>query len=251
MGQSCPGFNLEVSLESHDAAVRKALGKHYSTEAIEETLAHALAAGCGRLDVFFMIGLPKQTYGSVMDTIEYCGRLIDLDSRDHRLTPFISPLAPFLDPGSLAFENPEQYGYHIRLRTLEEHRRALESPSWKYMLNYETQWLSRDELVDSTYEAGLRLNRLKTQRGLVSEGVAKATEERVQAARQMLERIDRIVEMDDDVKRAQELARLKPLVDSLSMSTVCEKTELEIPLGLFTLKPWKALQTLLAGNRAD
>ena len=29
------------------------------------------------------------------------------------MIPFISPLAPFLDPGSRAFEEPERYGYRL------------------------------------------------------------------------------------------------------------------------------------------
>ena len=33
-----------------------------------------------------------------------------------------SPMAPFLDVGSMAFDNPEKFGYKLRARTLEEHR---------------------------------------------------------------------------------------------------------------------------------
>ena len=34
-------------------------------------------------------------------------------------------MAPFLDPGSLVFDNPEEYGYTLRATTLEEHRQLL------------------------------------------------------------------------------------------------------------------------------
>ena len=132
MGEACPGFCLEVSPESHDPVVRKASGKYYSNEALENTISYALQAGCQRLDVFFMIGLSKQTPKSVMDTVEYCSYLLNTFGKDKRLSPFISPLAPFLDPGSLAFEHPQHYGYRLLFRTLEEHRQALVAPSWKY-----------------------------------------------------------------------------------------------------------------------
>ncbi|HEX7587992.1 MAG TPA: TIGR04190 family B12-binding domain/radical SAM domain protein, partial [Anaerolineae bacterium] len=155
-----PNFVVEVSLESHDERVRRAFGKFYTNSAIEQTMDDALAAGCKRLDVYFMTGLPEQTYESVMGTIDYAGQLLARYDGDGRLLPFISPLAPFVDPGSLAFEAPERHGYRLFARSLEEHRRNLVAPSWKYVLNYETRWMSRDGIVASTYEAGGRLNAL-------------------------------------------------------------------------------------------
>ena len=106
MSLSCPNFCLEVSPESHDAEVRRAAGKQYSNQALEQTLSDALDVGCGRLDVFFMIGLPRQTPRSVMDTVDYCDFLLHRFKGDKRLSLFIAPLSPFLDPGSLGFEQP-------------------------------------------------------------------------------------------------------------------------------------------------
>ena len=159
----CPTGRWRSRWKRHSEEVRAAFGRPYKNEPIEDTMRYALEAGVQRLDVFFMIGLPKQDYQSVMDTVDYCEYLMrDLDhGPKRRLIPFISPLAPFLDPGSPVFENPERYGYRFFARTLEEHRQALVQPSWKYVLNYETEWMNRDQIVDSTYEAGLRLNRLK------------------------------------------------------------------------------------------
>jgi len=163
MSLASPNFCLEISPESHDPEIRKVLGRRYSNEALEQTLSDALDAGCGRLDVFFMIGLPQQTPQSVMDTIDYCGYLLEKFRGDKRLSLFIAPISPFLDPGSLAFEQPEHYGYRVLFRTLEEHRQALLSPSWKYSLNYETEWMTRHQIAETAYEAILRLNRLKVK----------------------------------------------------------------------------------------
>ena len=112
--------------------------------------------------------------------------------KDGRLAPFISPLAPFLDPGSRGFENPEEHGYHLFARTLEEHRRLLVAPSWKYVLNYETRWMSRHQLVDVTYAAGKRLNRIKAEYGLVPAQQAAATERRIDWATADPAEIDRV-----------------------------------------------------------
>ncbi len=193
---------------------------------------YALEAGVQRLDVFFMVGLPKQDYQSVMDTVDYCEYLMsELDTGpNRRLIPFISPLAPFLDPGSPVFENPERYGYRFFARTLEEHRQALVQPSWKYVLNYETEWMNRDQIVDSTYEAGLRLNRLKAHYGLVDPAQAEQTEIRILKARRLIAQVDDIVSIPDAERRAKLLRAIKPQVDDANLSTVCDKAELNVPL---------------------
>jgi len=237
MGLSCPNFCLEISPESHDPEVRKASGKYYSNQALEQTLSDALDAGCGRLDVFFMIGLPRQTPQSVMDTIDYCDFLLQKFRGDKRLSLFIVPLSPFLDPGSLGYEQPERYGYRILFHTLEEHRQALLTPSWKYSLNYETEWMTRQQIADTTYEALLRLNHLKAKYGLISKQMAEAGEQRIKASLEMMHRLDDIL-----CKGNQEgLSNLKAEVDRINMFPVGEKKELELPMGLIKLKPWRYL----------
>jgi B12-binding domain/radical SAM domain protein len=251
VGRALPRWTLEVSPESHDDEVRQAFGRPYTTADMEQTMAWALEAGCERLDIFFMIGLPKQTYVSVMGTVDYCGHLIRTYNRDgdNRLIPFISPLAPFLDPGSEVFENPEAHGYRFFCRTLEEHRRALVQPSWKYVLNYETRWMNRDEIVDSTYEAGLRLNRLKMEAGMSPRDVGEATEKRILKARRLIAQIDDIMTIADEGRRGKLLRALKPQVDSANISTVCEKSELDLPVGWAKLNIPAAVAVLLRAAR--
>jgi B12-binding domain/radical SAM domain protein len=232
VARALPNWTLEVSLESHSEEVRAAFGRPYKNAPIEDTMRYALEAGVQRLDVFFMIGLAKQDYQSVLDTVDYCRYLMeDLDGGpDRRLIPFVSPLAPFLDPGSPAFERPERYGYRLFARTLEQHRQALVQPSWKYVLNYETEWMDRDQIVDSTYEAGLRLNRLKARFNLVDGTQADRTEARILKARQLIAQVDDIVSIDDAERKAKLLHAIKPQVDDANLSTVCDKAELNVPL---------------------
>ena len=92
-------------------------------DAVIET---ALKLRCHRIDVFFMIGLPRQTKQSVAETIDYCETLFQ--QSDSRLSCFISPMGPFLDPASWAFEHPEDFGYRLFARTLEEHCQLLIQP---------------------------------------------------------------------------------------------------------------------------
>jgi len=238
MGLSCPNFCLEISPESHDPEVRKASGRNYSNEALEQTISDALSAGCRRLDIFFMIGLPKQTTQSVMETVDYCDHLLQKFKGDKRLALFIAPLSPFLDPGSLGFEQPERHGYRVLFRTLKEHRQALLSPSWKYSLNYETEWMTRHQIADAAYESILRLNRLKAQYGNIPQKLAEVGEQRLQAAREMMFRIDDLMASGN---LEAELPRLKPTVDKINAYPVSDKRQLELPVELVKLKFWRLL----------
>jgi B12-binding domain/radical SAM domain protein len=245
IGRVCPGFCLEMSAESHDPAVRRASGRHYSNEELERTIKDAFAAGCSRFDLFFMIGLPQQTQRSVAETIDYCEYLLQEYDGDKRLGLFIAPVSPFLDPGSLGFEEPERYGYKVLFRTLEEHRQALLSPSWKYSLNYETEWLSRDQIAEVAYDAILRLTRLKLKYGNIAPGLAQAGVNRIMAAREMMQRLDDLMAQGELEK---EIFRLKPEIDQINAYPVIDKKQLELPVGWVKLRPWRALWALLTGR---
>lgn len=228
MAKAMPNFTLEVSLESHDPVVRHAFGKHYGNEPMERTLQDALDVGAQRLDVFFMSGLPQQTAASVLQTVDYCEDLVKRFGKDGRLAPFISPLAPFLDPGSRGYEEPEVHGYKLFAHTLEEHRRLLVAPSWKYVLNYETEWMDRHQLVDATYAAGKRLNQIKAEHGLVAREQAAATEQRINWAVRLIAEIDHLMVTTSRDEFQREMARLRPEIERANMSTVCDKRELNI-----------------------
>jgi B12-binding domain/radical SAM domain protein len=227
VAEALPNFNFEISPESHDENVRRASGKFYGNEAMEASIRLALDHGCSKFDVFFMIGIPQQTSSSVMETIDYCGHL--LKTFDRRLNPFISPLAPFLDPGSIAFENAAEVGYRVFCKNLEDYREALLAPSWKYTLSYETRWMTRDEIVESTYQAGLRLNQLKKQFGLVSPETGEKTEQRILLAMEMIRKVDEIIHFPEP-ERSEKLKALKETFDRASMATVCDKEEIKWPV---------------------
>jgi B12-binding domain/radical SAM domain protein len=254
IAESIPNFNIEISPESHDEEVRKAFGRPYNNESLERMITDAIDLGSKRIDIFFMTGLPKQTYQSVLETVDYCRYLLERFQPYQKLVPFISPLAPFLDPGSAAFEEPERYGYRLLYRTVEEHRQALMAPSWKYILNYETEWMNRDEIVYSTYEAGKRLNRLKAEFGLIDQKTAESVEKRIEAAVRMMKEIDRIVALSDPKARERALNSILNGDLSLraySMSTVCEKKELEWPTRFIRMNFIKIVKTLLMRRKPN
>jgi B12-binding domain/radical SAM domain protein len=231
LAAALPNFLVEFSPESHDYPVRKASGKHYTNNEIEQTISSCLKAGAKRFDLFFMIGLSHQTPASALATVDYAGQLLRTFN-DGRLIPFTSPLAPFLDPGSLAYENADTYGYIRYAQTLEDHRQLLLQPTWKHILSYETRWMNRDTIADVTYESGYRLNRLKHEFGLISNEKASETEERIAAARSLMVEIERLMAKHTGLSLEEVLLAMKPRIDAANTSTVCDKTELDAEVGL-------------------
>ncbi len=187
---------LELSPDSHDIEVARASGRgHYTMDEMERFLDglidHIYAA-----EVYFMIGLPKQTPESVWNTLDYCEHLLK-KYKGSRVIPYISPMVPFLDPGSEIFENPREYGYRIFHKTLEEHRRALISLKWRDRLNYETEWLDRQSLVDISYEVVRTLYLLKNKYGQLPDGVASKGIDLIDSAVGLLGQVDRWERMLD------------------------------------------------------
>ncbi len=243
LSDAVPNFNFEFSPESHDKEIRQKCGKHFSNEQIEANIQWALDRGCKKFDIFFMIGLPLQTPKSVLDTVDYCGYL--LNKFGTRLIPFISPLSPFLDPGSLAFEKPKKFGYKIFYKTLEQHRQALLKPSWKYFLSYETKWMLRDQIVDVTYEAGQRLSKIKYEHGLIDKQVYENISLKIELAKNLIKRIDEICPAPNTEHYWEELSNLKLKMDNDSISTICEKEELKWPIWKNRLKIMNIIKAIL------
>ena len=190
-----------------------------------------------------MIGLPLQTPQSVLETVDYCGYLFEKFGK--KLIPFISPLSPFLDPGSLAFEKPEKFGYKIFYKTLEDHRQALLKPSWKYFLSYETNWMNRDQIVDTTYEAGQKLAKIKYEHGLIEKQTYDNICCRIKLARELITRIDEIYPTIDSGNWQERLIDLGLKMDKDSISSICEKEELKWPVWKNRLKIMNMIKAIL------
>ena len=107
------------------------------------------------------------------------------------------------------------------LTTLEEHRRLLVAPSWKYVLNYETRWMNRHQLVDATYAAGKRLNRIKAEYGLIPVRQAEATAAYAEA----------------NIKRQSGLAA-QNTITPFQLEQATKDRDLAVALALLIFLPW-------------
>ncbi len=91
----------------------------------------------------------------------------------------------------------------------------------------------------------MRLNTLKAKYGVIPQSMATAENERLKAGWEMAHLIDDMVAKGD---YEAELSRLKPQIDRINMSRMTHWAELELPLGLIKLKPWRALWAWATGQ---
>ncbi len=149
------GFN--ISPESGDQNVRTVHGRDYSNADILRTakLCRQLRIPLG---VFFMLGLAEETSETVNTALDLSERLLEIDRRlrtDLKERRFESPvlLKPqfgvmiLLDPGSLAFDFPEKFGYRLLLKNFEDYYLAMCKPSWHQWISYETKSFSVESFI--------------------------------------------------------------------------------------------------------
>lgn len=179
---------LELSPDSHDHEIAKASGRGFYTMDEMEHFIDALIDDVYSFEIYYMLGLPGQTEASIWDTIDYCEHLLK-KYRGRRVIPFVCPMLPFLDPGSAIFDNPDKWGYTIFHRTLEDHRKALLCSDWADRLNYETRWLSRDELVNVSYASVRALTELKGRYGKLPRGLAEGITSLIDATVSLLDEV--------------------------------------------------------------
>ena len=178
-----------------------------------------------------MNGLPFQDRESAMDSARASRRLWGLVGRDDGLFIYNAPFAPFVDPGSRVFEEPEKWGYTLRARTLEEHRRLLDNPSWKHVLSYETKWMTRDDVAEISYDAAVELARCEHDAGRIDDVTMDQRIERTEFARSLMHKVDQIMAIQDPEERDARLWETKDEGKRMMNSTVCNKKDLDWEAG--------------------
>ncbi|WP_026568131.1 TIGR04190 family B12-binding domain/radical SAM domain protein [Bacillus sp. UNC41MFS5] len=227
MNESVPKYSIEITLETHDEKIRRYNGKFNCTNSkVIDTLNFALKHGCKKIDLFFMVGIPGQTYDSALENIDFCEKIHLACQQDKRIYYFVAPLAPFLDPASPAFENPELHGYKKFCHTLEDHRKAITQPSWKHMLSYETKDMTRDDIVNSTYESAKLLNEFKLKYELIDEEGYQEINWKIEKSINYIVKIDYVLSLPEE-QQGVELAKIQEEIEELNKYSICGKNELK------------------------
>lgn len=164
---------LQISPETQDERLRFIFGRRYDNAALERFIERAQNLEFARIDLYFMHGIPYQTPETALRLSGYVEGIFN-KFKSAKIDVFVSPLAPFIDPGSRAYRHPSAYGYRLKARTLAEHVNLIkESPTWVEMLNYESKYMSNRDLAIVTAKTGVELLKLKAKLNIIDEKTAK------------------------------------------------------------------------------
>lgn len=162
-------FSVEISPESSDEKIRRLNGREYSNISLERSIENAMKAGCRKFDVYFTLGISGQGENELDQDIKYAAELMKVQKdKKMKVYSFISPLTPFIDPGSLIYEKPEKYGFHITARTITEYYDMLDrGKSWIDFLNYYNDWMGPADIERLTYISEIKMIKARKEVGLI------------------------------------------------------------------------------------
>lgn len=221
---------LYICPDSGAYDVRRSQGRCYSNENLLSTvnLCHRYHIA---VQVFFSVGLAGETHETIGETWDLWEKLCSLEQAalikgslgrniEHRVPiggPVIGPI--ILEPGSLAFDFPERYGYKVIFGNLEEYIEALSAPSWHQWINYETNLLNKDALIELIFESIEYSIHQREKYGVHDK--LQATVERFQAKADMIavDEVNRIMNLQDRAERESRLKSLRGALDSFLSSS--------------------------------
>jgi B12-binding domain/radical SAM domain protein len=209
VARSVSRFGFSFSPDSANDAVRRAQGRYFTNSAIEKTISSALAVSNHRFDLFFLLGLGRDTPQSVLETFSYAEELMEKFG-EKGLFVYMSTLTPTLDPGAPAFDEPSGHGFHLRYRTLLDHYQGFNRPSWKYFLNYRTDAFDVDGIVNLTYQVASFMADLKLKFGALKPGEVDVVKDRIALSKTVLSQIDMIMKLDD---KQEQTEKMKQIID--------------------------------------
>jgi clorobiocin biosynthesis protein CloN6 len=208
MGKLGPRVTITLSPQSHDPEVARRAGRGVFTNAeMEAWIERALDHGIAGIDLWYFVGMPGQTEQLVLDNVDYCVSLLER-YRGKNVQPLICPMVPLLDPGSTIFEAPAEHGYRLFCRSVDDHRRAMQRPSFLQRINYETRWLTRWELVRVGFRAVRDLMSAKAEVGMHRRSTIERYNQRIDDALAFLPVVDEIDRLQDRSERARQLDRI-------------------------------------------
>jgi B12-binding domain/radical SAM domain protein len=211
-------ITLTISPESGVDDVRRAHGRPYTNQEILSLVRTCERLGL-RLTLFFMLGLAGENHETMERTYRLWeefyapkpatqGRGVGGVVR-HGLGSMV-----LLDPGSLAFDHPEKYGYKLHFKNLRDYVAGMSMPSWHQWISYETRELDRSEIATLTLDAITESARIKEKYGAATSPEETAQQYLTMRLNKMImDEVDRAIQLTDTHAR---LERLKSLRNSLA-----------------------------------
>jgi B12-binding domain/radical SAM domain protein len=191
---------INISPESLVDDVRKAHGRNYTNKELFRTVKI-----CNRYDItiniFSMIALANDTPKTVRETWGMWEQICSINQRIEGEAPVLHSFGPMilLDPGSLAFDLPNKYGYRLIFRNLEDYIKGMSLPSWHQWISYATKFLNRDlitKLIIDSIEYSINL---REKYGLYSRfDAARKRSYFVDANRKIIEMVNHVMSLHNE-----------------------------------------------------
>lgn len=143
--------------------VRRLLGRPYSNKALLETV-----RTCHQYQIpvtnFFSVGLAGETEEQMQQTWDLWAQLDRMDHEARIKGNFgdIEEAVPIggqilgpivLDPGSMASDTPEKFGFKLLYENFEAYHQALSQASWHQWINYETEVKGKREILEMIFQS--------------------------------------------------------------------------------------------------
>jgi len=199
--------SLTMSPESGVDKIRYDHGRNYSNESIIKT-----AKACIELDLpitFFFLGvLAQETTETLSDTVKLWERLLSF--KKGWINVEYGPMV-ILDPGSIAFNNPEREGYVIKNKTISSYYEAASKPTWVDWLNYETQNFNVEDMKKVILKIVEQLIKLKLKHKRTGEKLADIELKNLAFNKFVLEEIDNLNQTANYDEKENRLKELKEI----------------------------------------
>lgn len=205
--------------------VRRQLGRHYSNEAILETIriCHNY-----RIPVtnFFSVGLAGESEKEMQETWDLWAKLDQMDHEarlrghygdiDENVPIGGQILGPIvLDPGSMAFDSPEKHGFKLLYKTFEEYLNGLSQPSWHQWMNYETELYDKESIFEMIFQSTEFTIDQREKYGFFSSQEAYYERCKVEADRVIVKELDNIMNLENPGEREARIVAIRKNLDRL------------------------------------
>lgn len=203
---------LTMSSESGVDSVRQAHGRNYTNEQMLNTIELCKKYEI-RLGIFSMAALGNDTVETIQETWKGWEQICSLNLEGNAPVDYAFGPMILLDPGSLAFDAPANYGYHLIFKNLEDYIQGMNLPAWHQWISYETKFLKRDVIAQLIIDSLEYSINLRERSGFYSKDEADTARLAfVRGGKETITVVNEAMNIQDKHKR---LKRLQSFRDSL------------------------------------
>lgn len=207
-------LTLTISPESGVDSVRIAHGRNYTNNELFKTIQICQKyKDTVHLTVFFMLGLANETLETVNETLKLWERICIINKSFKNVNYAFGPMI-LLDPGSLAFDHPEKFGYKLVFKNLKDYVMGMSMPSWHQWISYETKFLDRAKIADLIIKLIEYSINLREKHGIHDR--IQAFKEHlyyVLANRLIIKKVEEAMKHPNELERQLKLRMLKETID--------------------------------------